>query len=127
LKYEGTGWYLIGVGSAMVIAGLWLWRPAPGMRQPRVSRIFMGLAAIVLGHAPDSWLPWGLAFVLMGVGVLVGQPAENPLAGLAFLSLAIGIAFLARPPSRAQGRAIHAYLREFGIDRKHSGRRRDDA
>jgi hypothetical protein len=54
----------------------------------------------------------------MGFGVLVGQPAENPLAGLAFLSLAIGIAFLARPPAWAQGRAIHAYLRELGIDRK---------
>jgi hypothetical protein len=124
--HETAGWYLIGAGAGMAAVGLCFWSPA-AVQRSRPGRFLLGVAAIVFGHAPDSWIPWGLAFALMGAGIVAGQPAEDPLAALAVVSLVVGGVFLVRPPRWAAGRAIHVYRAELGIDKPPKTRRQRGA
>jgi UPF0716 family protein affecting phage T7 exclusion len=119
------GWYLIAVGSATALVGLVLWSPAAVVQRSRIGRFALALATVALGHAPDSWVPWGLAFIVAGIGLIAGPPVVDALGVLALLAMVVGVPFVVRPPSWAQGRAIHVYLRELGIERPGGRRRRD--
>ena len=118
MSHAAGGWYLIAAGIVMAAVGLTFWFPAAAMQGSKLRRSPLVVATVVFGHAPDSWVPWGLAFALGGVGIVAGQPIEDALAALSLVSLSTGAYFLIRPPRWARDRAIHVYLRELGIDRR---------
>ena len=49
------------------------------------------LIAVIFGYAPRSWLPWGAAAILLGLGGLIGGEVAGALNLAAIVLLAFGI------------------------------------
>jgi hypothetical protein len=94
--------YLAVAGVVMVVVGL-VFRFVD--RVPETLRPVVMVLLIIFGIAPYSWLPWGLALILLAISFAVApNPALVVLLLLASLFFLAGVVFIVCRPAWLQPR-----------------------
>lgn len=94
------------IGIVIVMVGL-LIRFAPLVKRPMWLRVVLTIVIIPFGHAPRSWIPWGMAIALGGVAMAGLGPVSVVATGLALILTLSGAVLLIWSPRWMQPVSTH--------------------